>query len=54
MTRPSRVLVEKISAPQAEISTAGVIIAVRIASAFCGDSRRVNQSITDSLLPGGE
>ena len=46
MTRPRRVLVEKINAPQAEISTAGVIIAVRMASAFCGASSRVSQSIT--------
>ena len=45
-------LVEKISAPQAEISTAGVIIAVRIASAFCGASSRVSQSITGSVLCG--
>ena len=52
MTRPSRVLVEKISAPQAEISTAGVIIAVRIARAFCGESSRANQSIAGSVLCG--
>lgn len=45
MTRPSRELVEKISAPHAEISTAGVIIAVRMASAFWGVSSRVNQSM---------
>jgi hypothetical protein len=32
--RPRRLLVEKISAPQAEIKTAGVIIAVRTASAY--------------------
>ena len=44
MTRPRRLLVEKISAPQAEISTAGVIIAVITAMAFAGDSSRANQS----------
>jgi hypothetical protein len=44
-TRPSRELVEKMSAPQAEMSTAGVIIAVSTASAFCGDSRRASQSM---------
>ena len=44
MTRPSRVLVEKINAPHAEINTAGVIIAVRTESAFCGASSRVSQS----------
>ena len=53
MTRPRRVLVEKISAPHAEISTAGVIIAVRIASAFCGVSSRVNQSILGVYYPVG-
>jgi hypothetical protein len=40
------VLVEKINAPQAEINTAGVIIAVRMASAFCGESRRESQSMS--------
>ena len=40
-----RVLVEKMRAPQAEISTAGVIIAVSTASAFCGLSRRESQSM---------
>src|SRR5262245_48805793 len=45
ITRPSRVLVEKIKAPHAEMSTAGVIIAVSTASALAGDSRRVSQSI---------
>ena len=45
MTRPRRVLVEKISAPHAEIRTAGVIIAVSTASAFCGESSRASQSI---------
>ena len=43
-TRPRRVLVEKISAPHAEIRTAGVIIAVSTASAFCGAESRANQS----------
>ena len=41
----ARVLVEKISAPHAEINTAGVIIAVRMASAFWGASSRVSQSM---------
>ena len=45
MTRPSRVEVEKINAPHAEMSTAGVIIAVRTASAFAGASRRESQSM---------
>ena len=45
MTRPRRVLVEKISAPHAEMRTAGVIMAVRIARAFWGESSRVNQSM---------
>jgi len=40
-----RVLVEKMSAPHAEISTAGVIIAVSTARAFWGLSRRDSQSI---------
>ena len=44
-TRPSRELVEKMSAPQAEMSTEGVIIAVSTASALVGDPRRVSQSI---------
>ena len=44
MTRPRRVAVEKISAPHAEISTAGVIIAVSTASAFAGASSRDSQS----------
>jgi hypothetical protein len=39
------VLVEKISAPHAEMRTAGVIMAVRIARAFCGESSLVSQSI---------
>lgn len=39
MTRPIRVAVEKISAPHAEISTAGVIIAVRIAKAWSGAAK---------------
>ena len=49
-TRPMRVLVEKMSAPQAEMSTAGVIIAVRTARAACGASRRASQSMA-AILP---
>src|SRR5262245_60763848 len=45
MTLPRRVPVEKISAPHAEIRTAGVIIAVSTASALAGASRRDSQSI---------
>ena len=44
MTRPIRVAVEKINAPHAEMSTAGVIIAVSTASALAGASSRVSQS----------
>ena len=44
MTRPIRVAVEKINAPHAEMSTAGVIIAVSTANALAGASSRVSQS----------
>src|SRR5215204_346135 len=46
-TRPSRVEVERMSAPQAEMSTAGVIIAVRTATA------EENASIFSFACPDG-
>ena len=45
MTRARRVEVESTSVPQAELSTAGVIIAVRTASAELGAFREVSQSM---------